>query len=295
MTGNNQIEFHYAANIFPMMTVNEIESLKQDISKNGLREPIWLYDGKIIDGRNRYIACLETGTNPIFRNYEGSEDNLLDFVISLNLHRRHLNTSQKACLAVEILPELEKRTKEILSKKMSAIRKGNTEDSAKMQNLNSSQTASKIFGVSERYIFDAKKLFKDSSDLFGQVKNGKLTLQKAKKQFEEGKQDSAKLQKAEAKKNDIEENKEITLTKTDFKKINELVAELGISEQKAKDYIIKQKRSKIPKATKTNVKEFKEVKVRIPQEDKNKLQDIAKKRHITVSDLLRELLKSNIL
>lgn len=114
---NNKYKFHYVANIFPMMTASEFNSLKDDISSNGLREPIWLFNNQIIDGRNRYLACTETNTEPLFRNYEGDESTLIDFVISLNLQRRHLNTSQKACLAIELLPEIEKRTKDNFRKK----------------------------------------------------------------------------------------------------------------------------------------------------------------------------------
>lgn len=287
MKTNYDIEFHNVANIFPMMTQQEMESLKEDISKNGLREPIYLHDGKIIDGRNRFIACLEIGIKPIFRNYEGPENELIDFVISLNLHRRHLNTSQKACLAVEILPELEKNTKENLSKKMSAIRKGDSEVSAKLQNLNSSQTASRIFGVSERYIFDAKKLLKASDILFNEVRKGKLTLQQAKKQLNQN-EVSAKLQNPET-----GSTKAVDFSKADLKKINELVTELGISEQKAQEYIIKKKQERTKKTvTKSNDTQttYKEVKFRIPQDAKDKLQTEAKNQGISLSELLRDLL-----
>jgi predicted HicB family RNase H-like nuclease len=283
---SNTIEFHSVANIFPMMTGKEFEALKQDILTNGLKEPIWLYEGKIIDGRNRYLACLETGTKPIFREYNGNESDLIDFVISLNIYRRHLNTSQKACLAVDIMPVLEQRTKENLSKKMSAIRKGETEVSAKLQNLNSSQAASKIFGVSERYIFDAKKLHKESELLFGDVKAGKLTLQQAKKQLNLNGV-SAKLQKPE-----IVET--IELTRNDLKKVQELVMELGITEQKAKDYIAKQKSKRKPKQEQKQQTDYKEIKARIPQDMKDKIQSKAKQQGKSISELLRELLITSL-
>lgn len=283
MSKKIELEFHSVANLFPMMTASEIEALKGDIAQNGLREPIYLYQGKIIDGRNRYIACLETGVKPIFREYEGTESNLIDFVISLNLVRRHLNTSQKACLAVEILPELEKRTKDNLSKKMSAIRKGKAEDSAILQNLNSSQTASKIFGVSERYIFDAKKLLKESEVLFHEVRKGKLTLQQAKKQLNEP-EVSAILQEPEI-------SNVVELTKNDLKRIKDLVSELGITEQKAKEYIIKRKKQR-PLANKQNSHiGFKEVKFRITEDTKNKLQTFAKKQGKSLSETIRDLLE----
>jgi hypothetical protein len=298
-------EFHSVANIFPLMTTIELDALKQDIKKNGLREPIYLFQDKIIDGRNRYLACLEIGINPKFRIYDGHEADLIDFVISLNLHRRHLNLSQKACLSVEILPMLELQTKENLRKKMSAIKKGNTDLVAKLQQGKSSEQASKIFQVSQRYILDAKKLFKENIDLFQKVRNGDLTLQQAKKE----------LQKTNItiKDNDnIKDNVElydnlttIELTKTDLKKVSELVTELNISEQKAKDYILKKKseqKQKKEKNRKLNNEnnapqkaELKEIKFRLTADDKEKIVEIAKQKHLSVSKFINEVLVTNIL
>ena len=63
-------EFHEVANIFPMMQGDEFDALKADIDANGLREPVWLHpDGRIIDGRNRYLACCELGIEPQYRTW----------------------------------------------------------------------------------------------------------------------------------------------------------------------------------------------------------------------------------
>jgi hypothetical protein len=62
-----------------------------------LREPIWLYDGEILDGRNRYRAAQAAGVNCPTRTYDG--DDPVSFVVSANLRRRHLNASQRAMAA----------------------------------------------------------------------------------------------------------------------------------------------------------------------------------------------------
>jgi hypothetical protein len=68
--------------------------------KNGLKVPITLYDGKILDGRNRYKACLEVGGEPRYETYTG--DDPLSEILSLNLHRRHSNESQRSMVAANI-------------------------------------------------------------------------------------------------------------------------------------------------------------------------------------------------
>lgn len=97
------IEFHPVADIFPMMTEQEFAGLVADIRERGLQEPVWLHrDGRIIDGRNRYRACLEAGHEPQFRTYQGEDSELVPFVVSLNVHRRHLNESQRGMVVQRI-------------------------------------------------------------------------------------------------------------------------------------------------------------------------------------------------
>jgi len=94
-------QYHEIANIFPLMQGAEFESLKNDIAEHGQREAIWLHtDGCIIDGRNRHRACCALEITPKFVTYEG--DAPLAFVISLNLHRRHLDTFQRARVAATL-------------------------------------------------------------------------------------------------------------------------------------------------------------------------------------------------
>jgi len=94
------MEFHEIADTFPLLEGKEFDSLCRDIASNGLLEPIWTYQGKILDGRNRYRACVAVGIEPRFREYNGN--NPLGFVISLNLERRHLNESQRAVIASKL-------------------------------------------------------------------------------------------------------------------------------------------------------------------------------------------------
>lgn len=102
------MEFHPIADTFPLMTRDEYAGLRDDIEQNGLLEPIWLYESKIIDGRNRYQACVELGITPTYRKWEGTGSPLA-FSVSLNLHRRHLSESQRAMIAARLATQSEGR------------------------------------------------------------------------------------------------------------------------------------------------------------------------------------------
>lgn len=88
---------HPIADLFPMLGAAELRQLADDIKANGLREPVMLHEGKILDGRNRHAACIIAKVEPVVVQFSG--DDPLSYVISKNLHRRHLDASQRAMVA----------------------------------------------------------------------------------------------------------------------------------------------------------------------------------------------------
>ena len=108
-----QFQFHAVADILPKMSEANFLELKTDIQKNGLREPIWLFRDLIVDGRHRYRACEELGITPQFRVWD-ERGSLLDFVMSVNYYRRHLNESQRALAAAKAMPFVTDEARKIL-------------------------------------------------------------------------------------------------------------------------------------------------------------------------------------
>jgi hypothetical protein len=84
------------------MSPEEFKNLKNDIEVFGLREPIITYQNMILDGGNRYKACIEIGLSPTFKEYENEYGNIGDFILSKNLYRRHITLSQQAAIVASV-------------------------------------------------------------------------------------------------------------------------------------------------------------------------------------------------
>lgn len=175
-------QFHEVANLFPLMSGEEFAALKQDIAENGLRESVWLHsDGSIIDGRNRYKACTELGIEPEYRTWNG-EGSLVQFVVSLNLHRRHLSSGQRAVVGLDMLPLLEKEAKArqrggqggvLLDQK---IDQANGEKRAPQ----AAAQAATIVNTNRQYISDAKAIQESAPELIADIRTGELNIPQAK-------------------------------------------------------------------------------------------------------------------
>lgn len=94
---------HPAAAAFPMMSPEDIKALSDDIAANGLSHPIVVWKGQVIDGRNRLKACRLAGVEPAYAVKDDlEEEQILNFVMSANVNRRHLDTPQREAIAARI-------------------------------------------------------------------------------------------------------------------------------------------------------------------------------------------------
>ena len=162
---------HPYSEIFPLLDGGPFEELVADVKTHGLREPIITYRGEILDGRNRFLACQKANVKPIFTAYAGTDEGALAWVISANIHRRHLNESQRAMAGAEIARILGKsETPGPIGPRNSTPTHANDEAAAKAVN------------VSPRSIRRARKVSeKGSKELKEAVKAGKVRVSKAAK------------------------------------------------------------------------------------------------------------------
>jgi hypothetical protein len=94
-------DIHPVANLFPMIEGEALDKLVADIKTNGLLVPIAYQGNSILDGRNRLRACQIAGVVPQYQEIPSSV-NAMAYIISHNLHRRHLTTAQRAAIAAEL-------------------------------------------------------------------------------------------------------------------------------------------------------------------------------------------------
>jgi 6-phosphofructokinase len=94
------MKYHPLADIFPLIEGVEFDELVTSIKENGQQHAIVTIDDSILDGRNRYRACLSAGVDPRFEVFTGSDP--IKFVIDINIRRRHLNESQRAMIAAKL-------------------------------------------------------------------------------------------------------------------------------------------------------------------------------------------------
>lgn len=165
-------KIHPAADKFPLISGSEFEELKKDIKEHGQLEPIEMLDGQVIDGRNRLKACLELEIEPKKQDWTGI-GSVIEYIISKNIHRRHLDESQRAMIAAD----LQELLKEEGLKNMSlAGEKG----LANLPKVNSRDEAAKKMNVSSRSVGDANKVKKNGTpELQKEVRDGKLPVSTA--------------------------------------------------------------------------------------------------------------------
>jgi N6-adenosine-specific RNA methylase IME4 len=100
------MEFHPLANIFPLMEGGAFDALVADITQNGIRDPLVAYEDMILDGRNRWRAAERAGitiTAKLVKQFNPErEGDPLEWVISKNLQRRHLDESQRAMVGSKL-------------------------------------------------------------------------------------------------------------------------------------------------------------------------------------------------
>jgi len=165
-----KIELHPLCALFPRMSGNDFAALVADIKANGLRQPIVTHGGMILDGGNRYEACLATGVKPVMTEYTGK--NLVEYVMSANFHRRHLSHGQQAAIVASATDWANAQTH-------GGDRKS---DQGVLVHLDSVKARSSLSGAGAKTQKQADKLAREKPEVARQVARGEKSLYQAVKE-----------------------------------------------------------------------------------------------------------------
>lgn len=162
---------HPLSAAFPGLNEDDFRALTDDIDANGVREKIVVYEGMILDGWHRYSACMELNVKkPPMIEYEG--DDPVGFVLSKNLHRRHLDASQRAFAIAQLSEWQEKAGRP--SHNLERIKSG------KITGL-SADKAAELAGVSEKTMRQARAATKAVPEVQEAVTKGEMAVSEAAK------------------------------------------------------------------------------------------------------------------
>lgn len=171
---------HPASVALPEMGDDDYQSLKLDIETHGLLCPIELHEGLVLDGRHRFRACQELGIEPVVIDVDLDGMTPAEYVWSLNGARRHLTPSQRAAVAVELLPELKREAKKRQIRKPKSV-----PELVPEQKGDAAQQAADLVGTNEKYVRDAEKIKAKSPELFSEIKTGTKTVKRAAKELKQ--------------------------------------------------------------------------------------------------------------
>jgi ParB-like chromosome segregation protein Spo0J len=165
---------HPAADIFPLIEGVEFDSFCEDIRTHGLMEPVVIdaASGQLIDGRNRVRACNRLGLTVKTTQYDGLD--VTQFVISHNLHRRHLTDSQRAMIAGKLA------TRKIgYSNRIAHLSSGEKDHMGHVIPPSIDEAAA-LLGVKANTVKRAKVILRDGTpDLVGLAASGKTPITSA--------------------------------------------------------------------------------------------------------------------
>ncbi len=173
-----KLQLHAACKLFPQIPDDELQQLADDIRANGLRNPVVLLDGKVLDGRNRLAACEIAGVDPRFEKWDG-QGSPVEWVISQNLMRRHLTASQRAVVAHDLLPMLAKEAKERQRRSKGRGKKVAKNCATFLSNGKASEAAARITRTNARYVEMLKAIHGAAPELVDRVRSGQLSVSDA--------------------------------------------------------------------------------------------------------------------
>jgi len=187
---------HPACEVFPMMGADALAELAEDIRRNGLLEPLTVWDGVLLDGRNRLAACDLAGVTPAVEEWAPTGD-AVAWVMSKNMQRRHLTTGQRAYLAAQIEPLYAAEAAERMLAGVGRDDPGaDLPQGADERAPRARDHAAAVAKTSGRAVAQFKRVAREAPDLAEKVAAGDMALDRAERVVRDRVAEAVKVEKA---------------------------------------------------------------------------------------------------
>lgn len=178
------MKHHPLSEIVPPQSPEDFTRLVESMKKSGFdpHRPVVVYEGMILDGRHRYDAAKKAGVEATIEDWQPSFDGDTPalFVLRSTYHRT-LTSAQRAALAVEILPHIEKEAMKRIKAGKSDPTQTIVEDRSERE---TTAKAAKEAGSNREYVRVAAQVKSESPETFDKMKKGTMSVPEAKKAIE---------------------------------------------------------------------------------------------------------------
>lgn len=212
------LQAHPVADLFPLLGEDELAELAADIRANGLHEPITLdVERRILDGRNRYRACLIADVEPRTTVYRG--DDPIGFAVSMNLRRRHLSVGQKAMLALRLEPMYAAEASARVGGRPRGDEPKPRADPREVKARRSDERAAKAVGTKGRNVAAAKRVSEKAPDLAAKVEADELALDRADRIIRDREAEERRVKQAQQDAANLPERPRVDIRHGDFREV----------------------------------------------------------------------------
>ena len=185
--------------LIPALTVEEFKQLEANILSEGIRDPLVVWNGYLVDGHNRYTIANQHGLEYKTVNKEFKDGNAVkEWMILNQFGRRNLSNYQRSVLALQLEDVFKDKAKENLSKAGSSYSpKEGSQISVKVPaKVDTQKEIAKVANVSHDTIAKVKRIEAVASpEVKAQLSTGEMSINQAYQEIKKEEKKEERIQK----------------------------------------------------------------------------------------------------
>ena len=169
-------------NLIPPLTDEEFQQLEQNILSDGIREPLVIWNGTLIDGHNRYAIAQKH--NLPFQTTEKIFDSraaAVEWIIQNQFGRRNISTFDRICLALKLKPTISEKAKENQGKRTDILPATFDQKKSKVESVDTLKQIANLAGVGKETVRKVEKILElaqavNLEDIISGLRKGDISI-----------------------------------------------------------------------------------------------------------------------